>query len=153
MQVYPSLGFGERNQTFPNCPLHQKFNQDRILDKCKRDLGIDLRIARRIQQSGVVLEPETDIVEIPIERVLGTVSRFVMSWVPIELFRCLYRHIVTDQFLRDYGQTQCRDDIISFAMSLVDENARSWSSSKDLGIGFTDGLNNCKSLATHGDFA
>jgi hypothetical protein len=32
-------------------------------------------------------------------------------------------------------------------MSLVDENARSWSSSKDSGIGFTGGLNNCKPLA------
>jgi hypothetical protein len=45
-----------------------------FLDERKRDFGIDLRIARRIQQSGVVLKPETDFVEIPIERVRGTVS-------------------------------------------------------------------------------
>jgi hypothetical protein len=123
-----------------------------LADKYKRDLGIDLRIARRIQESGVVLEPETDFVEIPIERVLGTVSRFVMSWLPIELFCCSYGHIVTDQFLHDYWHTQYRDDIISLAMSLVDENVRSWSNSKDLRIWFTGGLNNSKSLATHGDF-
>jgi hypothetical protein len=67
-----------------------------LLVECKSDLGIDLRIARRIQQSGVVLEPETDFVEISIEHVLGTVSRFVMSWVPIELFPCSYGDIVTD---------------------------------------------------------
>jgi hypothetical protein len=83
---------------------------------------------------------------------LGTVSRFVVSWVPIELFPCSYRYIVIDQFLHDYGHRQCRDNIISLAMNLVGENARSWSSSKDLGIRFTGGLNNCKRLTRHGDF-
>jgi hypothetical protein len=66
-----------------------------LLDESKRDLGIDLRITRWIQQSGVVLEPETDFDEIAIERVLGTASRFVISGVPIEFFLCLYQHGLT----------------------------------------------------------
>jgi hypothetical protein len=70
-----------------------------VLDEHKRDPGIDLRIARRNRQSGVVLEPGARFVEIPIEGLFLTALRFVISYAPIQLFPCGYRQIITDDCL------------------------------------------------------
>jgi hypothetical protein len=62
-----------------------------VMDECKRDLGINLKIAQRIGQSGVVLELEASFEEVTFQSVFSNVLRFMIPWVPIELFPCGYQ--------------------------------------------------------------
>jgi hypothetical protein len=73
----------------------------RVLDQCRLDLGINLKITRRIRKSGVVLEPDPHSAGVPIKDMLSIVLRFIISGVPIESFPVGYRLILTDPFLRN----------------------------------------------------
>jgi hypothetical protein len=92
------------------------------MNECKRDLGIKLKIAQRIRQSDVVLEPDAHSEEVTFQSVFSTVLRFMIAWVPIELFPCGYQQIITDEFLHDYPYMACRDEITSLTRDMLNEN-------------------------------
>jgi hypothetical protein len=121
-----------------------------VMDECKRDLGINLKIAQRIRQSGVALEPDAHCEEVTFQRTFSTVLRFMIAWVAIELFPCDYQQIITDEFLHDYPYMACREEITSLIRDLLHEKTRC--TSRDLMFGFTGGLSGCRRLATHRDF-
>jgi hypothetical protein len=123
-----------------------------VIDECKCDLGINLKIAQRIWQSGVVLEPNTHFEEVTFQSVFSIVLQFMIAWVPIELFPCGNQKIITDEFLHDYTHMACREEITSLTRYLHNEKTRCWCTSRDLMFSFTSGLSGCRHLATHRDF-
>jgi hypothetical protein len=123
-----------------------------VMDECKRDIGINLKVAQRIWQSGVVLEPDAHFEEVTFQSVFSIVLRFMTAWVPIELFPCGYQQIITDEFLHDYPHMVCREEITSLMKDLLNEKTRCWCTSRGLMFGFTGGLSSCRRLATHKDF-
>jgi hypothetical protein len=56
------------------------------MDEYKPDLGINLKIAQRIRQSGVVLEPDAHFEEVTFQSIFSIVLRFMIAWVPINCF-------------------------------------------------------------------
>jgi hypothetical protein len=103
-----------------------------VMDECKSDLGINLKIAQRIRQYGFVLEPDAHFEEVTFQSVFSIVLRFIIAWVPIELFHCAYQQIITDEFLHDYPHMACREEITPLKRDLLDEKTRCWCSSRDL---------------------
>jgi hypothetical protein len=96
-----------------------------VLDQCRRDLRIDLKIARRIRKPGIVLEPDPHFAEVPIDNVLLIVLSFIISWVPMESFTVGYWLILVDEFLRKYTHIACREEITSLAIGLLDDRGQS----------------------------
>jgi hypothetical protein len=91
------------------------------MDECKRDLGSNFKIAQWIRQSGVVLESDAYFEEVTFQSVSSIVLRFMIAWVPIELFPCGYQQIITDEFLHDYQHMACREKITSITRYLRNE--------------------------------
>jgi hypothetical protein len=50
-----------------------------VMDECKYDIGINLNIAERIRQSGVVLEPDAHFEEVTFQSVFSIVLRFMIT--------------------------------------------------------------------------
>jgi hypothetical protein len=49
------------------------------MDECKRDLGMNLKIAQRIRQSGVILEPYAHLEEGTVQSRFSMVLRFMIA--------------------------------------------------------------------------
>jgi hypothetical protein len=123
-----------------------------VMDECKRDFGINLKIVQRIRQPGVVLEPDAHFDEVIFQSIFSIVLRFMIAWLPIGLFPCGYQQIMTDEFLYDYPHRACREEITSITRDLFNEKTRCWCTSRDLMFGFTGGRSGGRRLATHRDF-
>jgi hypothetical protein len=96
--LHPSLVHG--NDRF--CKFVENSIIVDVLDQCRHNLGIDLKIALRFRKSDVVLELDSHLAEMPIENVLSITLRFIISLVLIESFLVEYRPILTEGFLRKY---------------------------------------------------
>jgi hypothetical protein len=95
-----------------------------VVDEFKRDLGINLKIAQRIRQSGVVLQPDAHFEEVTVQNVFSILLRFMIAWVPIELFPCGYQQIIIDELLLDYPHMACREESTSLTRDLLNEKTR-----------------------------
>jgi hypothetical protein len=123
-----------------------------VMDESKRDLGINLKIAQRIRQPGVVLEPDVHFEEVTFQSVFSIMLRFMIAWVPVELFLCGYQQIIIDEFLHYYPHMACREEITSLTRDFLNEKTRCWYTSRDPIFGFSGGRSGCRRLATHRDF-